>query len=394
MLQIFAAVGLTGYLSLRNGRKSINELAHQFQTEASARGDLHLNSYLTLPHKINRMSLDAIARGLVNVHDVEQAGQQLRIQNQLTPFQPINPSTGVKFKRGISGFNRLQVGIRNCCFDQPLLHTMYVDKKLSGVRAVQTPSRLNRTCPDKEETFVLDFANEEQDIINAFQLYYEQTTLAATTNPNRLYDLKNQIDSFQIVWANEFTRVFFKPTQRTSNRDHARLNALIDPSCDRFNDLSEEQQDNFKNTLGAFIRFYTFSTQIMPFADAELEKLYAFVRLLQTKLPKRLQSEVFKLTDEVGLEYYRLQKIREGEIVLQKDSDSALSPSTKSGIPKEKETQAKLSEIIHVPNKRFNTDFTDADKYFFSQIEEELIQNEALSQQAKSNSIQNFKYGF
>lgn len=132
----------------------------------------------------------------------------------------------------------------------------------------------------------------------------------------------------------------------------------------------------------------------MPFADAELEKLYVFVRLLQAKLPKRLQSEVFKLTDEVGLEYYRLQKIREGEIVLQKDSDLALSPSTESGIPKEKETQAKLSEIIHVPNKRFNTDFTDADKYFFSQIEEELIQNEALSQQAKSNSIQNFKYSF
>jgi type I restriction enzyme R subunit len=272
-----------------------------------------------------------------------------------------------------------------------------VDKKLSGVKAVQTLSRLNRICPGKEETFVLDFANEEQEIIDAFQPYYEQTILAATTNPNRLYDLKNRIDGFQLIWTSEvdtFARIFFKPTERTSRQDHARLNALIDPACDRFKGLDEEQQDAFKNTLGAFIRLYAFLAQIMPFADEELEKFYAFARLLQTKLPKQLQSEIFKLTDEVGLEYYRLQKVREGQIVLQKDSESALKPITEAGIPKDKENQAKLSEIIDILNKRFNTDFTDADKYFFSQIEEELIQNESLSQQAKSNSIQNFKYGF
>lgn len=282
-------------------------------------------------------------------------------------------------------------------FDQPLLHTMYVDKKLSGVKAVQTLSRLNRICPGKEDTFVLDFANEEQEIIDAFQPYYQQTILAATTNPNRLYDLKNRIDGFQIIWTSEvdaFAKVFFKPIEKTSNQDHSRLNALVDPACDRFNGLGEEQQDEFKNTLGAFIRLYAFLAQIMPFADQELEKFYAFTRLLQTKLPKRLQSEVFKLIDEVGLEYYRLQKIREGQIVLQKDMESALQPSTAAGIPREKEFQAKLSEIIAILNQRFSTDFTDADKYFFSQIEEELIQNESLSQQAKSNSIQNFKYGF
>ncbi len=282
-------------------------------------------------------------------------------------------------------------------FDQPLLHTMYVDKKLSGVKAVQTLSRLNRTCTGKEDTFILDFANEEQDILEAFQPYYEQTTLAATTDPNRLYDLKNRIDSLQIIWASEieaFAKVFFKPTQKTSKQDHSRLNALIDPACDRFKGLNEEQQDDFKNTLVAFIRLYAFLAQIMPFADAELEKFYAFARLLQTKLPKRLQSEVFKLNDEVGLEYYRLQKIREGQIVLQQDTESALQPITDAGIPIDKETQAKLSEIIDILNKRFNTDFTEADKFFFSQIEEELIQNVSLSQQAKSNSIQNFKYGF
>lgn len=282
-------------------------------------------------------------------------------------------------------------------FDQPLLHTMYVDKKLSGVRAVQTLSRLNRICPGKEETFVLDFANEEQEIIDAFQPYYECTVLESTTDPNRLYDLKNQIDSFQIIWQSEidaFACVFFKPSERITRKDHARLNAMIDPACDRFRGLDEEQQDEFKNALGTFIRLYAFLAQIMPFSDIDLEKFYAFARLLQTKLPKRLQSEVFKLTDEVGLEYYRLQKIRESQIVLEKEAGSALKPSLDAGIPKEKEMQAKLSEIIEILNKRFKTEFTDADKLFFSQIEEALVQNESLSQQAKSNSIQNFKYGF
>lgn len=281
-------------------------------------------------------------------------------------------------------------------FDQPLLHTMYVDKKLSGVKAVQTLSRLNRTYPGKEDTFVLDFANEEQEILAAFQPYYEKTTLVATTDPNRLYDLKNRLDNYQIIWFSEvdaFARVFFKPQEKTSKRDHSQLHALVDSAVERFQDLSEEQQDEFKNTLGAFIRLYAFLAQIMPFADQELEKFYAFVRLLQTKLPKQ-SHEAFKLTDEVALEYYRLQKVREGQIVLQKDTQSPLQPITEAGIPREKEEQAKLSAIINILNKRFNTDFTEADKYFFSQIEEALIQDQALFQQAKSNSIQNFKYGF
>ncbi|MHC5596660.1 MAG: type I restriction endonuclease subunit R [Nostoc sp.] len=282
-------------------------------------------------------------------------------------------------------------------FDQPLLHTMYVDKKLSGVKAVQTLSRLNRTCPGKEDTFVLDFANNEQEIIDAFQPYYEQTTLIATTDPNRLYDLKNRLESYQIIWPSEvdaFAKIFFKSQEKVNNQDQSRLHSFIDPAVDRFKGLSEEQQDEFKNSLTAFIRLYAFLAQIMPFADGELEKFYAFTRLLQTKLPKLSQSEAFKLIDEVALEYYRLQKIRECQIVLEKNTDLSLQPITEAGIPKDKEEQAKLSEIIDILNKRFRTDFTEADKYFFSQIEEALVQDKTLSQQAKSNSIQNFKYGF
>jgi len=283
-------------------------------------------------------------------------------------------------------------------FDQPLLHTMYVDKKLSGVHAVQSLSRLNRIYQGKEDTFVLDFINSEEDILTAFQPYYEKTTLAGTTDPNKLYDLKTQIDEYQIIWPSEvdiFVRAFFKSGSQRSRQDHGHLNSSIDPAVDRFRVLAEdEQKENFKNTLTIFVRTYAFLAQIMPFGDIDLEKFYAYARHLLSKLPKRSQSEMFKLQDEVALEYYRLQKIKEGKIILQKDGDAALDPLSEAGDRKDKEILAKLSEIIDILNKRFGTEFTNADRFFFDQIEEELVHDESLATQARNNPISNFKYGF
>jgi len=290
-------------------------------------------------------------------------------------------------------------------FDQPLLHTMYIDKKLSGVRAVQTLSRLNRTYPGKEDTFVIDFVNEEQEILDAFQPYYEETTLSGTTDPNKLYDLKAKIDTYQIIWSSEvdtFAHLFFKPQKRGgyasfgySKRDHGLLNAAIDPAIERFCALdNDEQEEEFKHTLTTFVRLYAFLAQIMPFADAELEKFYAYARHLLRKLPKRSQSERFKLQDEIALEYYRLQKIKEGTLELQKEANAPLAPLTEAGSRQEREERAKFSEVIDLLNQRFGTNFTDADKYFFSQIEEALLEDKTLTQQAQNNSIDNFKHGF
>lgn len=283
-------------------------------------------------------------------------------------------------------------------FDQPLLHTMYVDKKLAGVKAVQTLSRLNRIFPGKEDTFVLDFANEEQEIIDAFQPYYEQTTMSSTTDPNKLYDLKNKLDGFQIIWQSAvdgFSKVFFKSRNLKNPKDHASLNAFLDPAVDRYNHLkTEEQKEDFKHTLTVFVRLYSFLSQIMPFGDIELEKFYAYSRLLLNKLPKREISDRLNLNDEVALEYYRLQKIREGKIALEKDKESPLEPINEAGTKKEKDEYTKLSEIIEILNEKFGTNFTEADRFFFNQIEEELVADENLSQQAKSNTMGNFKYGF
>lgn len=281
-------------------------------------------------------------------------------------------------------------------FDQPLLHSMFVDKKLSGVKAVQTLSRLNRTCPGKEDTFVLDFANDREDIIASFQPYYELTTLTETTDPNHLYDLKNQMDATQVFYQSEvdaFAKIFYKPGQ-VSLKDQGRLYAWIDPAVDRFKALNETPQDDFKNAATAFVRMYSFLTQILPFQDVELEKLFTFLRYLLTKLPKSDYTERLRLDNEVALEYYRLQKIAEGDLVLQVQGEHGLDPAGEAGIRRPKEEVAKLSDIIRQLNDRFGTDFNETDRFNFEQLEEELSKDEMLKLRAQNNSLENFKYAF
>ncbi|NUQ23727.1 MAG: type I restriction endonuclease subunit R [Saprospiraceae bacterium] len=284
-------------------------------------------------------------------------------------------------------------------FDQPLLHTMYVDKKLSGVKAVQTLSRLNRTYPGKEDTFVLDFVNDRQTILDAFQPYYEVTTVTEETDINHLYDLKARLDQFQVYWSDEieaFANVYFDPATSLNNPKHQKkLYAYTDPAVDRFRDIQEEEkQDEFKKGMRTWTNLYAFLAQIMPFTDSELEKFYAYAKLLQTRLPKRELSEALHLDDEIALEYYRLQKIKEGAIALQKGEEGELSGTSEAGLKRGKDEEAKLSEIISVLNERFGTEFEEADKLFFDQIEAELMEDETLQLQAKVNKIDTFKYAF
>lgn len=284
-------------------------------------------------------------------------------------------------------------------FDQPLLHTMYVDKKLSGVKAVQTLSRLNRTCAGKEDTFILDFVNETDDIVKSFQPYYQLTTITETTDPNHLYDLKRLLDEKQIYLQSEidsFCKVFYKKLPEQSVKDQARLNAYIDPAVDRFVHLETEQEkDDYKNSLIIFLRLYSFLSQVMPFQDIELEKFYAYGKLLLNKLPRKTVSERYKLNDEVALQYYRLQKTSEiSQLTLEDQKEYGLDAMKEAGLRKEKEQKAKLTEIIEVLNEKFGTDFTDADRLFFDQIEQELIADDKLQKQAQNNTIENFKFGF
>jgi type I restriction enzyme R subunit len=292
--------------------------------------------------------------------------------------------------------NKYQTG-----FDQPLLHTMYVDKKLSGVMAVQTLSRLNRTASKygKEDTFVLDFANDGEEIQEAFQPYYELTTVDETADPNRLYDLKGVIEAAQIIWQSEvdnFCNIFYKSKKLLSKPDQGKLNSFIDPAVERFKQLPESStisQDDLKHTLQVFTRAYSFLTQIMPFTDVELEKLFTYSRFLLKKLPRTDSSDRFKLGDEVALEYYRLQRITEQNIAMEDQGEYGLENSGDAGIRStNKEELALLSELLEVINTRFGTDFDEADKLFFDQLEQDCVLNEQLQTAAKSNTSENFKY--
>lgn len=282
-------------------------------------------------------------------------------------------------------------------FDQPLLHTMFVDKPLSGVKAVQTLSRINRTHSGKEDTFILDFVNDRDTILKSFQPFYELTTVEQVTDPNHLYDLKNRLDEKQVTWKSEidaFAQVYFMSKSMLNPREQGKLNRFIDPAVDRFKALEEGDQDEFKKGLRTWTNIYSYLSQIIPFQDVELEKFYAYGRLLLTKLPKTDLAERLKLTDEVALEYYRLQKVSEGAITLETLGEVGVSNLTEAGIQREKEEKAALSEIIDLLNERFGTDFNNADRLFFDQIEEELISDEKLQMQARNNTKDNFKYGF
>ncbi|MCB4779035.1 MAG: DEAD/DEAH box helicase family protein, partial [Sulfurovum sp.] len=283
-------------------------------------------------------------------------------------------------------------------FDQPLLHTMYIDKKLSGVKAVQTLSRLNRMAPGKEDTFILDFVNDREVILKSFQDYYETTTVDEEPNPNHLYDLKGKLDEYQIYWKEEvdaLANIYFNPQSQHNVKMQSKLYALIDPAVDRYIALDDEdKQDEFKKSLRTWTNLYAYVSQIMPFWDEDFEKFYAYAKLLLTKLPKKDLGETLQLGDELALEYYRLEKIKEGNLELKKGEEGVLRGMTEAGIKRDKEEKDALSEIIKILNERFGTEFEEADKLFFDQIEEELVSDEKLQKQATVNKLDTFKYAF
>lgn len=283
-------------------------------------------------------------------------------------------------------------------FDQPLLHTMYIDKRLAGVKAVQTLSRLNRVCPGKEDSFVLDFLDQADEIRKAFQEYYEDTIVSEATDPNQLHDLHRKLEEARVYLPEEvenFAAVFFKPKQDVVFTDHAAFNRFVDPAVDRFKGLEAKEQEEVRGWLIAFVRLYAFLSQIMPFSDVELEKLYAYTRFLERKLPRRDRGEEYRVGGELVLEYYRLQKISEGSIPLQKGAVADLKGPSEVGTSLVPEDEIdSLSAIIKRLNDKFGTDFTDADALFLQQVEEDLVTDEKLAEQARRNTRENFRYGF
>jgi type I restriction enzyme R subunit len=285
-------------------------------------------------------------------------------------------------------------------FDQPLLHTMYVDKRLAGLQAVQTLSRLNRIHPLKEDTFVLDFVNDRQEIQEAFKQYYEGVEMGEEVEPSRLYEVKAELDAAGIYLSQEvrqFCEIYFKPKERQSVSDHKAMNAALDPAVDRFSALLESDEDAaelWRGKLAAFRNLYAFLSQVIPYQDSDLERLYTFLRHLSSKLPKRRSGPAYQFDDEVRLEYYRLQKIAEGSIDLKEGRARPLDGPKEVGSGVLHDEPITLSRLIDMLNEQFGTDFNQADQLFFDQITEVAIDDERLQQAAKVNPVAKFSLVF
>jgi type I restriction enzyme, R subunit len=285
-------------------------------------------------------------------------------------------------------------------FDQPLLHTMYVDKRLAGIQSVQTLSRLNRTHPLKEETFILDFVNDPEEIREAFKVYFDGAIMGEEVDPDRLYQISTELDESAIYLDAEvgnFCEIFFAPKQRQSPTDHQRMNALLDKAVDRFRDFQKNDEDEaelWRGKIKAFQSLYAFLSQIIPYQDSDLEKLYTYLKHLALKLPKRKSDLGYQFDDEIQLAYYRLQKISEGSISLHEGYATPLDGPKDIGSGRVREDNVPLSRLIDQINERFGEDLNEADQLFFDQITEAAALIDRLTQAAQTNPIEKFQLVF
>lgn len=272
-------------------------------------------------------------------------------------------------------------------FDEPLLHTMFVDKKLSGVKAVQTLSRLNRKMKGKEDTFVLDFVNTAEDMQKAFQPYYQATVLEEETDPNVIYDLKNGLDAFQIyqlIEVERFADIYYK-----SKKDaQALLTVCIKPALERYNAKEDKEREEFKSSLATFVRIYSFIIQVCRMYDKDMQKFFVYARFLSKCLPKGENKKV-DLSDKLILEYYKLDKTFSGDIALEKSEGYV--PNIKGGIGGKEKKEDPLSVIIDKMNERFGTAFSEQDKVL-EQMKSDFAKDEKIVNAVKADDKSLFKY--
>ena len=283
--------------------------------------------------------------------------------------------------------NKFQTG-----FDQPLLHTTYVDKKLGGVNAVQTLSRLNRTHPDKKETIVLDFANEAEEIRKAFEPYYETTLLSEETDPNLLYDIQRRLLELGVYGEDDveaFAQVYF---DRKATQD--RLYSLLDAMLERFEELPPKEQADFRGQLSDYGRLYTFLAQVLTFADTDLEKLHVFARHLRRLLPADRAELPREVQQNIDMESYRIQETSSGRIALERNN-GRLDPMRAEG-PRglAAEDREPLSRIIAELNDRFGLGLGPDHRITLQQLRDALDRDAGLGASARVNTRENVRLTF
>ena len=278
-------------------------------------------------------------------------------------------------------------------FDEPLLHTMIVDKKLRGVKAVQTLSRLNRIHPDKQDTFIIDFINTKEDILKAFQPFYKETLLSEEINTDLIYKAQKMLRAFKIyddLDIEKVSKIYFDEAKRKANKIQAAITNALLPIQQKYNALNEEQRYQFRRLCRSFVKWYGYITQIVRMFDKQMHNEYIFCSYLVKVIPADPMMP-FDLGDRVKLEYYNLEKTYEGSISLLNEENGVYEPAKLKKPVKMTETFSPLEQVIDKINQQYIGNFTDGDKVVISTLHEKLKNNKKLRKAAKTDDRQIFE---
>lgn len=274
-------------------------------------------------------------------------------------------------------------------FDEPLLHTMIVDKKLRGVKAVQTLSRLNRTCPGKTDTFVLDFINTREDIQDAFQPFYQETLLEGEVNTDLLYQVQHELRGYPIYTDSDieaFSKEYFG-SRKQDDQAMGRMTSILKPVAERYNKLQPDERYQFRRKCRSFIKWYGYVAQVVRMFDKDLHKEYVFLNYLLGLLPAE-STQMIDLEGKLQLEYYKLQKTFEGSISL-RDEKGIYTPADATGNSTLEEKKP-LDEIIEKINEQYKGEFTEGDKVVMVALRDRLMKDQKLQKMARTSDPQIF----
>lgn len=279
-------------------------------------------------------------------------------------------------------------------FDEPLLHTMIIDKKLRDVKAVQTISRLNRTCPGKIDTYVLDFVNTADEIKDAFQSFYTETSLEAEINVDLIYAAQKKLRDFKVYTDEDVelvTSIYLNPENNKKNNSlQGKITNALLPIANRYNnELDQQQRYEFRRQIRSFVKWYNYITQIVRMFDKELHKEYVFCSYLAHLLPGDA-VEVWDLGNKVALEYYKLEETFTGSIALEKDVAGQYEPATMKKGSAQQEKKSQLEEVIEKFNEHYAGEITDGDRILAGILMDKMSKDDVLRKSAQQDGEQIF----
>ena len=277
-------------------------------------------------------------------------------------------------------------------FDEPLLHTMVVDKKLRDVKAVQTLSRLNRTYPGKEDTFILDFVNTDEEIKEAFQPYYQETGLEEELDVNRIYSKRKELRDFHVYSDADIKAVcaIYAEKRGTEKTRQGRISSALKPVVDAYNGLAQKERSLFRRTIRAFVKWERFIDQVTRMFDRELREEAVFCDYLSRLLPDDPTVSI-DLDKSLALEFYKLEQTFQGTIALEAKPSDLPAPEINPSAPKMEEKRSLLDEVVAAINERYQGDFTEGDRVIIGDLLDRLLKDARLRKIARSSDPQIFK---